>query len=449
MFIIFKYSLLQIKHYIYRLRFRIRLEIIILLGIFYSYISEKLIDYFALLLTEPNITNIGLSSFSQHALLIVFALTTPFIYFHLLPRQNSFHLLSLQPLSPSAILGFLTVYYLKYQMILLIIIIPVFIALAANTDPFSMITFSIGIFFYPINYLILVHIINASLISKAKILTVYYLIQILYFAIFVILYLTDSYYILYHIIIFLLSAFYFFRRLKNIWKQWDTILRKYASVKNDWKSLWQRVGYSNFPKIVPLKIHPLFVRELLAHLRNRDYVRLKMISVILLVVILKILDSYFIENYKSIFVLTCLVFIWYHYTHQFNKKYTFAESKYFLKTTPFYFYQIFLAKFLSELIFTLLFLFIIVIALLIHGSTISEIMQVFTILGLFSIFVLATTVMFRILFYDNPRSAGYAYHFVIFFSLTMLAAEFYLVAPITILFLLFYFSYLSYRQFVK
>ena len=282
-----------------------------------------------------------------------------------------------------------------------------------------------------------------------KILTTYYLFQILYFGLFVILYLTGPYYILYHIITLLLSTYYWFRLWNDIWRQSDTILRNNLPVKNEWKSLWQRISYSNFPKIVPLKIHPLFVREILSHLRNRDYVRLKIISVILLVVILKILDSYFIENYKSIFILTCLVFIWYHYTHQFNEKYTFAESKYFLKTTPFYFYQICLAKFLSEFLFTLIFLFIIVIGLLIHGSTISEIMQVFTILSLFSIFVLATTVIFRILFYDNPRTAGYAYHFVILFSVTMLAAEFYLVGPIIILFLLFYFSYLSYRQFVK
>lgn len=449
MLIVFKYYLLQFKHYIHQLRFRIKLEIIILLGIFYSYISEKLIHYFAQLLTEPNITNIGLSSFSQHLLLVLFALTTPFIYFHLLPRQRGFHLLSLQPLSPSAVLGLIIIYYFKYQIILLILVVPVFIALAANTDPLSIVIFSLGILFYPINYLILVHVISSAAINKMKILTTYYLFQILYFGLFVILYLTGSYYILYHIITLLLSAFYLFWRWKNIWRQWDTILRRYLSVNKGWKSLWQRINYSNFPKIVPFKIHPLFVREMLSRLRNRDYMRLKIISLILLVVLLKILDTYFIDNYKPIFILTCLGFIWYHYTHQFNEKYTFAESNSFLKTVPFYFYQICLAKFLSEFIFTLFFLFIIAISLLNHGSTISEIIQVFTILSLFSIFVLATTVVFRILFYDNPRTAGYAYHFAIIFSLTMLVAEFYLVGPIIILFLLFYFSYLSYRQFVK
>jgi hypothetical protein len=70
------------------------------------------------------------------------------------------------------------------------------------------------------------------------------------------------------------------------------------------------------------------------------------------------------------------------------------------------------------------------------------------IISLFSIFILYIITIIRIIFFDNPRFAGYAYHFLIIFTLVMIF-NFYLVGPLITLLLIIYLNYISYRQFQK
>jgi hypothetical protein len=70
------------------------------------------------------------------------------------------------------------------------------------------------------------------------------------------------------------------------------------------------------------------------------------------------------------------------------------------------------------------------------------------IISLFSIFILYIITIIRIIFFDNPRFAGYAYHFLIIFTLVMIS-NFYLVGPVITLLLIIYLNYVSYRQFQK
>ena len=296
--------------------------------------------------------------------------------------------------------------------------------------------------------MLLTHLITHIFINKVKILSIYFFLQFIYFTIFSILYINNFYYWIFNIFIIFLSSIIISVRWQKIWMHWDTILQQITPSQDTPSTSWIRVTYFNFPKLVPGKIHPLFVKEILSHLRNRNYMRLKTISIALLIMLLLVIDAYFDDNYKSIFIMVCLGFIWYHYSHQFNEKYVLPESITFLRTMPFHFFQIGLAKFLSEFLYILLFSLIISCALLLHGCSYTEIIQVVSILFFFSIMVLSTITIFRIFFHDNPRAAGYAYHFVIIFFLIMIASQFYLVGPIVIFSLLIYFSYLSYRQFV-
>jgi hypothetical protein len=65
-------------------------------------------------------------------------------------------------------------------------------------------------------------------------------------------------------------------------------------------------------------------------------------------------------------------------------------------------------------------------------------------LSFFSSAILITMIAFQIIFYDDPRTGGYAYHFSIIFFVVM-SLNYYFTGPLlTVLFLLFY-VYKSYR----
>jgi hypothetical protein len=434
---------------VHNLSLRIKIEIIILLTIFIAYFSELLIAYFNELLSRPTISALGLNTFCQHVLLLLFAFSTPFIYFHLLPRQKGIRILRAQPLSPGAALTILLIYYLKYQTILFIVSTPVLIALFATTGSSALLGFGFAICLQPVLYLMFAQMLSTLINEKSKIILSYFAAQFIYFSIFYLLYQSGKFYLFFQLLVVISGAFYLLQKWQKNWDLWDKTLQRFISPTVQSKKRWQRVNYENLPKILPRSIHPFFAREVLSHLRNKNYMRLKLISTILFIFILIVLHRFFDQNYKAIFVLTSIIFIWLHYSHQFNEKYVRSEPKSFFKTTPIRFYQIWLGKFLSEFLIILIYLFIIFIALLLHGTIWQEIVQVVFFIFIFSILVLATTTIFRILFYDNPRSAGYAYHVMIVFVVVMIVNQFYLVGPAITIFLLIYFSYLSHRQLVK
>ena len=73
---------------------------------------------------------------------------------------------------------------------------------------------------------------------------------------------------------------------------------------------------------------------------------------------------------------------------------------------------------------------------------------IFMALVLFSAILLFIIINIRLLYLENARTAGYAYHSLVIFSILMIG-NFYLVGPLVIFGLLIYLSWLSYRQFVN
>jgi hypothetical protein len=142
------------------------------------------------------------------------------------------------------------------------------------------------------------------------------------------------------------------------------------------------------------------------------------------------------------------IIIWIHYSNHFNEKYVKPEPEWFFNTLPFRFYQIWISKFLTEFLFILM-------LLILHGIFISllqvDLYSVFNLTGLlllYSLIILMAIVNFQMMFYYDPRLAGYAYHFTVIFFVVM-SINFRLVGPLVTIFMMFYYLYKNYRYFTS
>ena len=195
-------------------------------------------------------------------------------------------------------------------------------------------------------------------------------------------------------------------------------------------------------------LKPFIVKEFLSHLRNKNYIRLKIISLVIYLTILIVIDIFYQDYFASAISFLTILLIWEHYSHQFNEKYVMKESRFFIRVLPVRYYQYGLSKFFTEFFYITLILIIVFILSLIHQIELIKILNILGIVMLFSIFVLYIITIIRIIFYDNPRMAGYAYHFLIIFTLVMIY-NFYLVGPVITLFIILYLQLISYRQFTR
>ena len=84
--------------------------------------------------------------------------------------------------------------------------------------------------------------------------------------------------------------------------------------------------------------------------------------------------------------------------------------------------------------------------LFISGFNLNEQLNMVLLMLPFSMLVLSIMLNFQIMFYDDPRLAGYAYHFTIIFLLIM-TINFRLVGPLISIILLTFYFYKSYRYF--
>lgn len=445
---ILKYYLLQFKNYWRQLRFRIQAEIIILFIIFFTFFSDKLVTYFNSLLSQPNTTQFGLVAFILHITLLAAIIPTPFIYFNLFPKQKGIMILQFQPLSRTNVLTTLMVHFFKYDLIVLSIIAPVFTALAICTGIISLVymlfLFISFLFFSMLILFVLINTINKKSLS----IVLYYLIFFFYFLLFFILYWRSEIFLLYDVIIMLLGWIFLIRYWNSHWISWDIILLKFRPIIQRGGQYFTKLTYANFPSLIPRSLRPFFVKDVLGYLRNKSYMRLKLVSLIIYIFLIIVIEIYFRQNYSALISIFTLLLVWEHYSHQFNEKYVMKEPRSLIKVLPIRYYQFSLAKFLSEFLFILVILMILFTSLLCHGLPWNQIIGITALITLFALFVLYMITIIRVIFFDNPRFAGYAYHFMIIFTLVM-SYNFYLVGPMITLLIIFYLQFVSYRQFVK
>jgi hypothetical protein len=445
---ILKYHLRQLFNYWHHLRFRIRIEIIILFVIFYTFFTDKLVSYFNQILEQPHVSPIGLTTIVLHFLLVIIIVSTPFIYFNLFPKQKGLSNLSLYPLNRSEATTLQLIYFVKYQLLIILIALPVISAVTISTGPLSLLYILIfscsSLFISSVLILVLVSLYQ----NRLRVLAQYFLYFFIYFVFFTLLYLRSNLYV--HLIIFIIcgAGLLVLRSWNRNWQTWDQILNRYRPAEKKSTQMLSKLTYFNFPATLSKSLKPVFVKELLSHLRNKNYLRLKILSIALYLTMLILIDFFYFDYYPSAISVLTILLIWEHYSHQFNEKYVLKESLFFIKVLPITYFQYSMSKFLSEFLYIIFILFIILILTLLHSIEWIKILNILGIVTLFSIFVLYIITIIRVIFYDNPRMAGYAYHFLIIFTLVMIF-NFYLVGPIITLLIILYIQFISYRQFTK
>jgi len=443
---ILKYHLRQFSNYWHHLKFRIRAEIIILFFIFYTFFTDKLVLYFNQILDQPETSPIGLATFVLHILLVIIFVSTPFIYFNLFPKQKGLTNLSLYPLKKSETLTLQLIYFLKYQLLIIFIATPILTALTLSTGPLML--------FYLV-YLggssivlssILVLVLASIFTTRIKALLQYFFYFSLYMIVFALLYWKVDLYSYFIILIVSIAWVLLLKLWNKKWQTWDQILNHYRPVAQKYSQTLSKITYFNFPFTFSNSLRPFLIKELLSHLRNKNYIRLKIISLFIYLMILIFVDFFYYQYYSSAISILTILLIWEHYSHQFNEKYVMKESRFFIQVLPVKYYQYSLSKFLSEFLYIVLILLFVFFLTILHDIEIFKILNILGIVTLFSIFVLYIITLIRVIFYDNPRMAGYAYHFLIIFTLVMIF-NFHLVGPIITFFIIFYIQFISYRQF--
>ncbi|TFH01084.1 MAG: hypothetical protein E4H13_05805 [Calditrichales bacterium] len=445
---ILKYHFYLLVNFWRQLKFRIRTEIVILFIIFYTVLSDRLVSLSEQLISQPGTSTIGLAAFSLHLLLLVLIIPTPFIYFHLLPKQKGLIFLSRFPLSRLDATLTLSVYFFKYQLIGLLAGLILFTALLVAAGLWTALYMAVVFYSYGFFLLMLIHFLAMRSVSKNKAMIAYYLFCALYLAAFALSYWQTELYAAFNLVLVLSGWVLMHKIPHHLLTDWDRILIQYRPQLEEKTRKLSHLNYFNFPAVIPQSLRPFFVKDVLSYLRNRHYLRLKRVSLIIYTALLVLIELVLRENFVSLVVILTLLFIWEHYGHQFNEKYVAREPLSFLKTQPLRFYQVGLARFLSEFLFILLILLIVSVISLIHGISFLQIINMVTVTFMFSVFVLYIIVMIRLMFHDSPRNAGYAYHFLVLFSAVMINS-FYLVGPLITIGIIIYLTFISHRQFVR
>jgi hypothetical protein len=381
-----------------------------------------------------------------HIIMLAELISAPFIYFNLIPRQKGLHILGTEPLSPLQVLAVLMFLYLKYQLILLLITLPVFTALAISSNFwflfYSLATQSI----FLVGAMPVIHLIAEKRWTYFQKITVYLILTVFYFSTYFTLYWTTDYALYFDLAVIFVTAWLLGRCWRSSWASWDYILLRARLHLEQTTRQVSGLTYFTFPHVIPAKWRPLLIKEILSYLRNKKYQRLKIISLVVFLLILSLISINFADNYLAAVSLVTFLFIWEHYSHQFNEKYVSRDPVMFYKTLPVKFRHFLLSKFFSEFIFIIGIVLILFLSTVLHGIIISQILLLCLMVILVSAFILYIIILIRLVFYDRPRFAGYAYHMLIVFMLVM-NLTYYLVGPMISLFIMVYLNYKSYRQF--
>jgi hypothetical protein len=194
----------------------------------------------------------------------------------------------------------------------------------------------------------------------------------------------------------------------------------------------------------PGSLLTLIKKELLVLWRNPHYRRLKIFTYLFyLTVQISLYFSTLANNDMWMMFFSAAIF-WIHYNVHFNSKYVSPDPEWFFRTIPLRFSQIWFAKFATEILYILFLLLNQLLFLALVGNEAWILLNWIGALLLFALIILSIVINFQILFYDNPRQAGYTYHFTILF-IGVTSANYRLVGPIMALFVLTYFFYKTYR----
>lgn len=440
-----KFLFRQLQHHFSGLGWRTRMEVLVLIGIITLFLSGRLTDLFITWQAEYAVPPLRLTMAAVHTVLFMILLTGPFINAYLLPRQKGLKAFYTIPLTRSELLALCGFYTIKYQVLSGILIIPVGFALAASGG-WAWLLLSLGVFAgYGYGFILLQNLLFLRIRNRYLYISSMVTGTLLYGMLWIFVFYTTGLIwfldILLLILLFGLNG-YLQRKLPDVQLEQVIPLHRKSFVKNAAAFSFKATGGRFFDGV----FYVMFMKEWLSMWRNPRYRRVKYMTVLLyLAGLVFILNAAFEDRTAWMLLLTVLI-IWVHYSSAFNDKYVRPDPDWYIKGVPVRFHQLWLTKFLSEFIYVLFLLIVLWLLLWIHGSGFEQQLQLLGLCFLFAFFVLSTMVTFRLMFYEDPRLAGYAYHFTVLFIVVM-SVNYRLVGPLIGIVLMMFYLYKSYRYY--
>lgn len=179
----------------------------------------------------------------------------------------------------------------------------------------------------------------------------------------------------------------------------------------------------------------LLRKDWLSMWRNPRYRRLKYLTVFVYLIGQGILYFYAGPDPARWMMLFSVFLFWLHFSSYFSSKYAVAESDWFFRTLRLPFRLVWVSRFLTELGWILLLTCLQLLFLILVGEPAEVLLHWIGALLLFALLLLAVVLNFQILFYDNPRLAGYSYHLTALF-IVVLSLNYRFVGPLVALFFL-------------
>ncbi len=433
---VLKILLKQPFHAWRRLPFITQLEHLFLLLIVYAYICTRLYSFLGSLHTTDPILAQRILTAALHVFVLYFLLSAPLILIHLLPRQTALRELHILPVTRRQTIAIVAYYVHKYWLLSWAVFLPL-----AVTAPLIM----------PLKGSLT---LAAFIIWDAAVF-------VLFFDLFFGMQSTARPYAMATLLVLILAALvglfwmHPFRslvistalgalvlvlgllRLNRISVQFEKAFPAHAQ---QFRPRSPKHSY----QLTGSKSRSLFLKDFMNLWRNPHYLKNKMVVLLLLpvsgILCFKITPAHAVGAFSVVLGLL----IWHHYSTFFSNRFVQAEPEWFFRLLPIPFFGLIISRFLLEFIFVAIMLGIYSGMLWLFNIPPQAQWQLLLLLTFLSAVALLTMITFRIIFFDDQRTAGYAYHFSLIFFVVM-SLNYYFLGPIlTILFLIVYF-YKSYR----
>lgn len=420
------------------LEIRYKLELITLLVIVFTVFGSKLNIIFTGWL-EDGATYKGLTLLLSNFYSLLISISSLAIITWLIPHQKGLRNLLDQPLNSKNTLKLLFFYTLKYLFLYIVLLIPVLAALLLSLDFWNALAMLFLITVISLFFLSVLFYLRNQSKSNAYFLITGLSVITLYFALFSLFYWFTAYAIHFQVFstflfIIVTIKIYFGKKIHISPDNFIVFLAKRYHLKSLKKS------DTNLPKIFTQTVQALFEKEYFSLWRNVKYKRLKVYTISLYILILAVV---IINNpeYLEIWItaISCF-FIWLHFSSRFNKKYSFAEPDWFIRTMPIKFRHLFSAKYFNELPILITFILIAFLSISFNTFSLESLISSMLLILIFSHLVLFSMLNFQIMFFDNARMAEYAFHFSVLFFVIMIL-NYPLVGPILALSLMLFFFY--------
>jgi hypothetical protein len=427
------------------LELRHKIESLLLFILIYAFIATRLNTLFKTWTTD-GASSMGITLLLSHVFIFILTLSALLILRWFIPKQRSVNMFISKPLDNRQIIKILSYYSFKYLSVYLILLLPVITALLANFGLYQALLSFATTLLVSYSFLLLFFVIENK--YKAGNYFIFWgaLTLFAYHGLFAVIYWQTNFLIFFQIIILICALaviVYFF----NYYPGFLTIDNFLGYKKKEiTRPDIVKARLIKVAQVFPSRIQALFEKELFSLWRNRYYIRLKIQSFLIFIILGILIITTHIEHKEIWIVIMSCIITWLHYSNNFNEKYVIADPEWLIRTLPIRFRHIFIAKYLAEIAFVLLLLLSDV--LLLQFSNASLTVQIYNLafIFIFAHLVLFTMLNFQIMFYENTRLAAYAYHFSLLFIAIMIL-NYRLVGPVITLGLLIFFFYKNVKYF--